>query len=245
MTLVGTTDVDHHRPLDEEPAISAREADYLMHGIQAMFPDLGLGPKDVISTQAGVRPVVSSGKSDPSAESREHVLLREDGLLTVTGGKLTTFRPVALLALRAARRLAPELPACPRSTPALDPSPLPAPPEGIAPSSWARLVARHGRAASALAEAHHDRLSPIAGTPYLEAELGWALEHEAVTHLSDLLLRRLRCGIVLPDGGVSLLPALEEPCRHFLGWDGGRWVDEAAAFRSELARAHGLPEGWV
>ena len=124
VTLVGTTDVDHHHPLDEEPTISRREGDYLLHGIQAMFPDLGLGPRDVISTQAGVRPVVSSGKTDPSAESREHVLLREDGLLTVTGGKLTTFRPVALQPSRAARRLAPELPACPRSTPALDPSSL-------------------------------------------------------------------------------------------------------------------------
>ena len=65
-----------------------------------------------------------------------------------------------------------------------------------------------------------------------------------MTHLSDLLLRRLRCGIVLPDGGVGLLPALEEPCRRLLGWDEARWTAEVAAFRRELARAHGLPEGW-
>lgn len=244
VTLVGTTDVDHRRPLDEEPAISAEEAEYLLRGVRAVFPDLGLGPADVVSTQAGVRPVVSSGRRDPSAESREHVLLREDGLLTVTGGKLTTFRPVALEALRAARRLDPALPACRRSTPALDPVPLSVPPDDLDPATWGRLVARHGRMAAELVEAHRGRLAPVEGTPYVEAELEWALAHEAVTHLSDLLLRRLRCGILRADGGAGLLPALEEPCRRLLGWDDTRWAAEVTAFRRELARAHGLPEGW-
>jgi glycerol-3-phosphate dehydrogenase len=245
VTLVGTTDVDHHRSLDEEPRISLHEAGYLLRAIHAVFPDLALGPADVLSTQAGVRPVVASGKRDPSAESREHVLLREDGLLTVTGGKLTTFRPVALAALGAARRLAPDLPPCPRSTPVIDPVPLPELPEGVDPDAWARLVGRHGLGAAALARAHPGRLAPLDGTPYLEAELEWALEREAVTHLSDLLLRRLRCGILHADGGLGLLPALEEPCRRLLGWDEARWSEEVARFRRELALAHGLPEKWA
>jgi glycerol-3-phosphate dehydrogenase len=244
VTLVGTTDVDHRDPLDAEPSIAQAEADYLLDGVRALFPQRDLGPADVLSTQAGVRPVVSSGKADPSAESREHVLLREEGLVTVTGGKLTTFRPVAVATLRAARRLAPDLPACRPDTTALDPLNASAAPAALEPRLWARLEGRHGRAALRLVEGLGDHLTPVIGTPYLWAELLWSLEREAVTHLGDLLLRRLRCGILRADGGAGLLPDLEAPCRRALGWDERRWADEVAAFRQELATAHGLPPSW-
>lgn len=103
VTLFGTTDVDHDQSLDAEPAIGAAEADYLMAGLAYAFPSLALAPDDAQAAFAGVRPVVDTGKADPSKESREHVLWNEDGLLTVTGGKLTTFRLMAHDALEAAR----------------------------------------------------------------------------------------------------------------------------------------------
>ena len=56
-----------------------------------------------------MRPVVGSGKDDPSEESRDHVVWQEAGLLTVTGGKLTTFRLIALDALKAVREDLPEI----------------------------------------------------------------------------------------------------------------------------------------
>jgi glycerol-3-phosphate dehydrogenase len=71
-------------------------------------PQLNLSDDDIIATYAGVRPVIDSGKADPSKETRDHALWLENGLLTVTGGKLTTFRVIALDASswpqRAARR---------------------------------------------------------------------------------------------------------------------------------------------
>ena len=92
LTLLGTTDLDHPAPLDEEPSIAAAEAAYLLEGARAAFPSLSLTARDAVSSFAGVRPVIGTGKARPSEESRDHVLWEEAGLLTVTGGKLTTFR---------------------------------------------------------------------------------------------------------------------------------------------------------
>jgi glycerol-3-phosphate dehydrogenase len=83
-------------------------------------------------------------------------------------------------------------------------------------------------------------LDPIPDTPYHEAELVWAAQHEAVVHLDDLLLRRLRLGILLADGGLRLLPRWQA----LLPWDALRWQAEVSRYRDIHHRSHGLPEGW-
>ncbi|HEU4783283.1 MAG TPA: glycerol-3-phosphate dehydrogenase/oxidase, partial [Ktedonobacterales bacterium] len=83
VTLVGTTDVDHTRPLDDEPAIAPEEVAYLMEALDARFPALELTAADAIATFAGLRPVIGSEKADPSHESRDAALWDDDGLLTV------------------------------------------------------------------------------------------------------------------------------------------------------------------
>ena len=102
VTLIGTTDLDHETELDDEPTISGEEVAYLMAAIESRYPSLGITLDDIISTIAGVRPVIDTGKDDPSKESRDHIVLDENGLLTITGGKLTTFRVIAQDALKAA-----------------------------------------------------------------------------------------------------------------------------------------------
>jgi glycerol-3-phosphate dehydrogenase len=121
VTLVGTTDVDHSHSLDEEPAISPEEVSYLMAAVESEFPSLGIELEDVLSTIAGVRPVIGTGQDDPSKESREHIVWEECGLLTVTGGKLTTFRLIAQDAIRAVRHRLPGLPEPNLEAPVLDP----------------------------------------------------------------------------------------------------------------------------
>ena len=109
-TMVGTTDLDHRDDLSHEPGIAGAELDYLLQVLRHAFPALALGEADVRSTWAGVRPVVSSGRGiDPSSEPREHLVRDEQGLVTVTGGKLTTFRSTAREALRCAARHVPAL----------------------------------------------------------------------------------------------------------------------------------------
>ncbi|MDI7275923.1 MAG: FAD-dependent oxidoreductase, partial [Anaerolineae bacterium] len=154
ITLVGTTDLDHDQPLDDEPAISSEEVDYLLAAVEAQFPALGLGPGDVIATFAGVRPVVGTEELDPSRESRDHVIWQEGGLLTVTGGKLTTFRPIALDALKAARAHLPGLPAPDRRAPVLNPVDLPLPgADHLDQAQRRRLLGRYGSDAPALVAA--------------------------------------------------------------------------------------------
>lgn len=110
ITLVGTTDLDDKGNLSLEPTITSEEVTYLLKGLHQMFPKLDLQEKDVMSTFAGLRPVVTTGKKKkPSQERRDTAIWFEDGLLTVTGGKLTTFRLTAHQALKKARSLLPHL----------------------------------------------------------------------------------------------------------------------------------------
>lgn len=249
VTLVGTTDVDHPDDPDAGTRISPAEGDYLLAWARHAFPSLDLRAADVHATFAGVRPVIGSGKADPSAESRDHACWEEAGLLTVTGGKLTTFDVIArdaLATLRprfAGRSLHPAGLAA--ATPPLDP--LPEARDGmddelalLPPALRRRLAGRHGADAHALVEAAADRyeLAPIPGTPDPWAALRWAARAEGVVHLDDLLLRRVRLGLLLPGGGVAHLARIRSLVAPELGWDDARWDAEEAAYRARWARDH-------
>ncbi len=244
ITLVGTTDLDHDQPLDAEPQISPEEVAYLMAAVEAQFPALHLSLDDVVGTFAGVRPVIGTGKADPSKEARDHVVWEEAGLLTVTGGKLTTFRVIALDALRAVRPQLPDLPELDRDAPVLEPVDVPLPgAEHLAEDLRRRLLGRYGAAAPELAQAARlVELEPIPGTKTLWAELRWAARAEGVVHLEDLLLRRTRLGLLLPEGGREILPEVRRICQPELGWDDARWEAEERAYLALLEDAYALPE---
>lgn len=245
VTLVGTTDVDHSQALDAEPAISPQEVAYLMAAVEHQFPSLHLTLADVVSTFAGVRPVIGSGEEDPSKESRDHVVWEEAGLLTVTGGKLTTFRLIALDALRAARHRLPTMPELRHDLPVLDAVDelAIAAAAGLDRSARRRLLGWYGAGAGALLQAAQPgELEPIPGVGALWAELRWAARAEAVVHLDDLLLRRVRVGLLLPEGGQALLPRARAICQPELGWDDATWQAEEDAYRALWRRHYSLPE---
>jgi glycerol-3-phosphate dehydrogenase len=244
VALVGTTDVDHGLPLDAETVISVEEADYLLRAVQAFFPRLGLTKRDVLTTQAGVRPVVDMGKADPSAESREHVAWPERGLLTVTGGKLTTFRLIAVDALKEAHKINPDIPEPEADAPVLESFDPGREIAGLGREDARRFWGRYGAAAPSLAASFPDLLERVPGTPYLWAELAWAAGHEPVCHLDDLLLRHFRLGILLPDGGQRLLPRMGPLLKERLGWQDELWDEEVRRYRRIWTQAHGRPEEW-
>lgn len=272
VALAGTTDFDHLDDPDLEPSIRADEVAYLIEAMRHAFPRLDLRAADAICSFAGVRPVVDdrSGGGDPSKAPREHVVLDEHGLITVTGGKLTTFRVNALDALRHA---APYLGAAgkhggfaptavagdePRpeahATPSADDfryrmaDPIFAPQPG-SPALAAlphglrtRLLGRYGhQAAALLREAGPADLQSVAGTHTPWAELHWALRHEQVRFLDDLLLRRTRLGLLLPAGAAELLPRLEPVAREALGWSAGEWRDQCERYAGIVAQCYGVP----
>jgi glycerol-3-phosphate dehydrogenase len=242
VTLVGTTDVDYDSPLDEEPGITGGEVAYLMAAVEARYPMLGIDLDDIISTFAGVRPVIGSGKENPSEESRDHVIWEEDGLLTVTGGKLTTFRLVALEVLGKVRRVT-DLPEANRDMPMLDAVDIElANVKDLAKPVQRRLLGRYGADAPALlATAQPGEIEPIPGTPILWAELRWAARAEGVVHLDDLLLRRVRLGLMVQHGARSHLSRIRSICQAELGWDDAHWEAEEEAYLAIWDCCYTLP----
>jgi glycerol-3-phosphate dehydrogenase len=242
-TVLGTTDCDHDAPLDEEPRISEGEVAYLMEVVTRYFPALRLDRRDVMATWAGIRPVVGTQRADPSAESREGLLVDERGLVSVTGGKLTTVRPTALAALeRAAARL-PRLPDAPKGARLFDEAdPASVEHPALDLSTRRRLLGHYGRdAAAVLAAARDGELAVVPGTRTLWAQIRFAARAEGVTHLDDLLLRRVRIGLVLPEGGAALLPALRTLAQDEIGWSDERWGGEEAAYRARWRALHSVP----
>jgi glycerol-3-phosphate dehydrogenase len=243
VTLVGTTDVDHDDLLNREPRISPGEVAYLMAAVDYQFPSLSIHLEDIISTYAGIRPVIGTGKLDPSDESRDHVIWEENGLYTVTGGKLTTFRLIALDVLKAIRQRIPEMPEPSRDMPVLNQVDQELPcDDDIHETCRRRLLGRYGAEAQTLIQSAQDgEMDTIPGTDYLWAEMRWAAKSEGVCHLDDLLLRRTRLGLILPRGGEAILPVVKNICQAELPWNDSRWKQELADYQSLIACCYSLP----
>jgi glycerol-3-phosphate dehydrogenase len=241
-TLVGTTDLDHAQPMDKEARITRAELDYLLAAVQAQFPQLGILENDVLATFAGVRPVIAGGHADASREAREHSVWSEDGLVAVAGGKLTTFRAIALDALKQVRAQLPdwgdELQPCRVFAPA------PAARHArLSGAGLRRLQGRHGACAGTLlAAAGEGECEAIPGTETAWAELRWAARAEAVQRLDDLLLRRTRLGLQLKEGGRALMPRIRAICQPELGWDDARWDREEQDYAALWHAHYGLPQ---
>ena len=222
-TCVGTTDLDHATPLSREPRATVEEMDYLLEFLAREFPERRLGRDDVIATQAGIRPVVPSGKGlNPSQESRDHSVWHHGGEVLVAGGKLTTFRLIALDALAAA---------------------------GLIDAAERKRARRTKERLFRHAVAFPDRLGhPTAPLPEGEALIeafAWTLDHEMVGRLDDLLARRLRLLPARPAALVPLLATIEPFCRDRLGWDATRWHAEVARLAEIAEDVYGLPTGDV
>jgi glycerol-3-phosphate dehydrogenase len=241
--LVGTTDLDHAQNLSVEPKITEEEVFYLMQGLKAIFPSLDISLQDCLCAFAGIRPVLSEGKLKPSEESREHVVWINNGLITVTGGKLTTFRRLAMDALKAAKPFLPQDTKINRKAPAFDEVPEKPPlGYGLTPQIWRRLFGRYGRAAETLVRSAKPKdLEIIPGTYTIWAELPYVAQNEQIRHLSDLLLRRVRIGLLTPEGGKAYLKRIRKLCKKSLPWDRRRWKEEISSYLEHWLQAHALP----
>ena len=244
VVLVGTTDVDQEQlSAKAEPHASAEEIRFLLEGLQSHFPSLHLNVRDVQAVFAGIRPVADNRTADPSKASREHVILYESGLLTVVGGKMTTFHTMALDAFEKLRQHIPSLPKMRAETFALEPLPeLPAdlPIEASLAMDW---LSRYGATSldflSASASAER---TPIRGNDNTSlADLRWVMCHESVRHLDDLLLRRTRLGLIARQGGATLLPQLRPVVQQELNWGDSQWEEEAARYLAGWEKTYGVP----
>lgn len=243
VTLVGTTDVDHKDDMAHDASITPAEVAYLMAVLHDQFPQLALSERDVIATYAGVRPVIDTGKADPSKEGRDHALWLEHGLLTVTGGKLTTFRVIALDALRRVASLLPDWQADLSPQPVFDAAPAQLPHRPELPAGMAhKLQGRYGALTGQVLDAAQEgELALIGGTETCWVQLRWAARCESVQRLEDLLLRRSRIGLQLHQGGLAIMPRIRAICQPELGWSDQRWDAEQAAYVALWNKHYSLP----
>ncbi|MFC4258983.1 glycerol-3-phosphate dehydrogenase/oxidase [Marinobacter lacisalsi] len=241
-TVIGTTDLDHTDNLDDEPRISDEELRYLFKAVDTAFPAAAVDHSDVISTWAGIRPVVTKrSRRAPSDESREHVIWDEGGLISVAGGKLTTFRRIARDVLIIGSPRLSHMILQEDDTPIFPHVPPVRRPSEVGHLTWRRLQGQYGLRIHEVLKA--GPLEGIPGSPYLWAELRWSARNESIVHLDDLLLRRSRLGLILPEGARSLLPELRRRLARELVWTDERWQQEIDRYLALWREAYYLPQG--
>jgi glycerol-3-phosphate dehydrogenase len=251
-TLIGTTDNDYEGTLDHISP-SAQDIRYLLDAVNEFFGS-ELGPEDISGAFAGVRPLISTGDPKKSVDISRKAELYEtsSGMITITGGKLTTFRRMAKMTVdRIVERDAREAPCRTHEIPlgqAIDPGELPRV-EGVPEASYAALAGRYGHAAQevlALAAKSipaHPLAQPIVdGAPDLLAEVALAARREQARSIGDVLLRRTRLGLLAArrlEPGSSAVQRVGEVLAHELSWDRARLEAELERFAQE-ALAEGL-----
>jgi glycerol-3-phosphate dehydrogenase len=233
-SLVGTTDLDHDPELErkyDEPFAGQKEIDYILSALKFLFPALNLEQEDIISSFAGLRPIIKSGAATPSKESRAHQVWNEDGLITITGGKLTTFWLMARQTVEAVLAALGKHEKVDKGVRVLD-AVEPDLSNALDNDTLRYLNGRHGAETSLLLSgAEKNEMDKIEILPNIWAELRWAARSEGVVHLDDLLLRRIRLGMLLPEGGRHLLPRIRKIVQAELGWSDKRWSKEEKSYQ--------------
>jgi glycerol-3-phosphate dehydrogenase len=264
-TYVGTTDTDFAGSPAEVRA-DANDVEYLVKSANSVFPAAKLTAADVVSTWAGVRPLLAPRRTgaNESATSREHEIWWDrSGLLCIGGGKLTTYRVMAEQVVdRAARRLRETF----KVESGISPTghlPLPGAPR----EPWTEFAARiladaealeiDADAAKHLARAYGEDaetlLDAVRGDralgerivprfPYLWAEIPHAVRHEMALSLDDLLIRRLHLFYEARDGGLSMAQAVAERMAREpgIGWDAAEVARQVERYRAAVAATRGF-----
>ncbi len=232
VVYLGTTDTDHDGDIDD-PRCTPDDVAELLAVVNA-GTTAELTPADVVGTWAGLRPLVDACGSTADLSRRHAVTASPSGVVTVTGGKLTTYRRMAADAVDA---VCEHLGVPVRCRTARLPL--------VGAEGWRDVDAddhlRHRYGAEApgvlrLIEERPDLGEPlVAGQPYRRAEAVYAVRHEMATTLDDVLSRRTRARLFALDATDAAAGSAAELLASELGWDPDRTAAEVAAFRRSLA----------
>jgi glycerol-3-phosphate dehydrogenase len=256
--IVGTTDTDWtlHKA---HPAASRADIDYILEHVNSVLA-VPLTHDDIQGVYAGLRPLLSGESESTSSLSREHAVARpQPGLISIAGGKYTTYRVMAKDAIDAA--LEDISSGAPHSV--TEHIPLAgaegyhamvnqvdklADRAGVPAWRMQRLLDRYGSLTEellALAADDASLLEPLEGAEeYMRAEIVYAASHEGAQHLDDVLARRTRISIETPDRGTASAETAARLVAPYLGWDEERISNETQAYsdRVEAERRSQLQE---
>jgi glycerol-3-phosphate dehydrogenase len=218
-TIFGTTDTW----TDESPEsvhASPADVDYLLGAANAYFPRAQLARADVVSAWAGIRPLASAPKGNPSAASREHSIVTDaSGVIHVTGGKLTTYRSMAAeIVDRVQLSLGQDRVAAPTDSIVL--------PGADRAKEIARLQSDDAKLSEPL----------VPGLLYTGAHLVYGVSKEMAKTLSDLLIRRVHLAFETRDHGVAVAAHAAEIVAPLLGWDDQTKSARVREFRQDVER---------
>ncbi len=252
--LVGTTDTDWNLDL-AHPAASAADLDYLL-GQANRWLEPALTHADIVGVYAGLRPLLS-GESDSTSElSREHAVTTvAPGLLSVAGGKYTTYRVMAADAVDAAvGAMAATDPtvvvpaSCTEGIPLVGATGYAAmrnrrhhlaTASGLPVERIDRLLARYGAETPLLLEllaSDSSLAETLPGTDdYLGVEIHFATTHEGALHLDDVLTRRTRISIETHDRGIAAARVATAIMADVLGWDEATVAREIDSYDKRVA----------
>jgi glycerol-3-phosphate dehydrogenase len=251
--MIGTTDTFTERI--DEPVVTIGEVHYLLRAANEAFPQAGLNTNDIRSVWAGVRPLVAEAGADtpPSDVSRESEIdVSASGLVSVAGGKLTTFRAMGEAAVDRVVRALPEArrrAAGPSQTrrlairdDAFDRAALEAELRerfDCSPRVAEHLVEAWGADSVPLLEQAPPELRrPIGRSRYLYAEIPWSIRTECPTTLCDVLERRVRLALFAEGQGLPQLARIASVAGEAAGWDAERTREEAAAYGAAVRRRY-------
>jgi glycerol-3-phosphate dehydrogenase len=255
LSYIGTTDTDEDAGPDTVRA-TGEDVVYLIRSANAFFPQARLAPKDVVATWAGLRPLLRPDRdAAPGAVSREHRIVESPaGLITIAGGKLTTYRVMGRdVADRVARRLhdLDGRPIPPR--PATQNLPLPggevhdqevlvaeAVRRGTSEPTARHLVRTYGTEyAAVLNLGEKDRTLGrriVSSRPNIWAEVAHAVEREMAVRLVDVLIRRTQLFYEDRSHAMSAVADVAERLAALLGWDAAREAEELAEYVEQVTR---------
>lgn len=256
--IIGTTERPAHRGPDEIRATEL-DVDYLLRSVNGCFPNANLRHDDVISAWAGIRPlaVARTGEHSAHTASREHAIShRADGLVSVTGGKLTTYRAMAADVLSHARKeLGHAVTSPPTETIALNSEATMLPGGDIVSREQAvhdaRETVHDAAVAERLVQAYGSRWRNVwsyaqrdhalshrlvEDLPYLLAEVAHAVERELACTLADVLIRRTHVAFQTFDHGRAAARRIAPLVGSYLQWSAADIAAQIAAYDADVSR---------
>jgi glycerol-3-phosphate dehydrogenase len=249
-TIVGTTDTETTATPDDVRA-SRTDVSYLLDAANHFFPGARLTAEDVVCAWAGIRPLIAGRfGEDPSGASREHeITVSEHGVVSVSGGKLTTYRAMSAEVVDVVER---ELGNAGRASGTAKVA-LPGGELDSLEQETERALRATGSSSRAehlvhaygsrwgsvwsLSTGDHSLAAPlVSGLPYTGAELAYAVDAELALTITDLLVRRTKVAFETRDHGRSAAPIAARIAGARLGWDDAARSAAIAAYEKDAAR---------
>jgi len=247
--IIGTTDTDWHFDLDH-PAATRGDINYLLDHVNTILKK-PLGLDDIIAVYVGLRPLLGGTAKETAKMSRKHAVWRSaPGLVSIAGGKYTTYRLMARDAVDLAAREFPfavddsrtaDVPLLGAVGLAGVESRLQRHPgaAGLSAEQLHHLVARYGSLASQVLDLLVEEpalVAPLAGAEsYLAAEVLYAVTHEGALHVDDVLTRRTHIAFEAPDRGDLAAEDVARVMAPALDWDTASVEREVMHYRARLA----------